>query len=125
MAKKLIALSVQIDVMNSTKLKKFSFTIDKTTPAANQEKWTITFDLLERPDKTKPFPADDPTIHIVIDVSLENVPATAQTAAADDFTVAQTQHVLTVVAAAAKELKAGDLTQDEFNAVVEATMAQR
>jgi hypothetical protein len=123
--KKLIALSVRIDVMNSSKLKKFSFTIEKTTPAENEEKWSITFDLLERTDKTKPFPVDEPTIRVVIDVSLQNVAKTEKTALADNFTVKQTQHVLTTVAAAAKQLKAGEITEEEFNAVVEATMAKR
>ena len=121
--KVLVALSVRIDVLNSTKLKKFSFQIDKTTPEMNKEKWTILFDLLERDKKSDSF--SEPTIHVEIDVSLENVAKTEKTALADGFTVRQTQHVVTVVAAAAKQLKAGDITQEEFDAVVEATMAKR
>jgi hypothetical protein len=124
-AKKLVALSVRVDVLNSSKKKKFSFTIEKTTPAENQEKWTITFDLLERDDKTKPFPVDDPTIHVLIDVSLEAVAKTEKTALADDFTVKQTQHVLTVVAAAAEQFKKGEITEEEFKAVAERTMTKR
>ena len=71
------------------------------------------------------FPTDDPTIHVDIDVSLETVADTEKTALADDFSVRQTRHVLTVVSAAAKELKAGDMTQDEFDSIVEATMSER
>ncbi len=121
--KVVLALSVRIDVMNSTKLKKFSFQIDKTTPAEDQEKWTITFDLLERDKKSDPF--GEPTIHVLIDVSLERVENTDKTAQAKDFTVKQTQYVLTTVAAAGKQLKAGEITEDEFNAIVEATMSKR
>lgn len=121
--KVIVALSVRIDVLNSTKLKKFSFQLDKTTPEADKEKWTILFDLFERDKKSDEF--SEPSIHVKIDVSLENVAKTEKTALADDFTVRQTQHVVTVVAAAAKQLKAGEITQDEFNAVVEATMAKR
>ena len=121
--KVLVALSVRIDVLNSTKLKKFSFQLDKTTPEADMEQWAITFDLFERVNKSGAF--SEPTIHVLIDVSLENVAKTERTAMADDFTVKQTQHVLTVVAAAAKQLKAGEITEKEFNAVVETTMAKR
>jgi hypothetical protein len=122
--KKLLALSVRIDVLNSTKLKKFSFQIDKTIPAPDQEKWSILFDLLERDKKSEEFPAE-PTIHVTIDVSLANVAKTEKTALADDFTVKQTQHVVTVLAGKAAQLKAGEITQEEFNAAVEATMAKR
>jgi hypothetical protein len=121
--KVLVALSVRIDVLNSTKLKKFSFQLDKTMPEANTEKWAIVFDLFEREKKSDAF--SEATIHVLIDVSLENVAKTEKTALADDFTVKQTQHVLTVVAAAAKQLKAGEITQEEFNAAVEATMVKR
>jgi len=121
--KVVLALSVRIDVMNSSKLKKFSFQIDKTTPATNQEKWTILFDLLERDKKTVEF--GEPTIHILIDVSLERVENTDKTAKSKDFTVKQTQYVLTTVAAAAKQLKAGEITEEEFNDIVEATMSKR
>lgn len=121
--KQLLALSVRIDVLNSTKLKKFSFQLDKTIPAADQEKWSILFDLFERDKKSDAF--SDASIHIKIDVSLANVPKTEKTALADDFTVKQTQHVVTVLAAMAKQLKAGEITQEQFDAAVEATMSKR
>lgn len=121
--KVILALSVRIDVLNSKKLKKFSFQLDKTTPAADQEKWTIVFDLFERAKTTDAF--DTATIHVSIDVSLQNVAKTETTATADNFTVKQTQHVVTTLAAAADQLKAKEITQDEFNAVVEATMSKR
>lgn len=36
--KELVAISVRIDVLNSTKLKKFSFQLDKTKPKPDEEK---------------------------------------------------------------------------------------
>ncbi len=121
--KVLVALSVRIDVLTASKLKKFSFQLDKTTPEDQKEKWSITFDLFEREKKGDEF--KDALIHVVIDVSLANAAKTEKTALADDFTVKQTQYVLTIVAAAAKQLKAGAITQDQFNTIVEATMAKR
>ena len=121
--KVILAMSVRIDVMNSSKLKKFSFQLDKTTAEGSKEKWTILFDLFDRAKRTEEF--GEPSIHVKIDVSLQNVENTEKTALAKDFTVRQTQHVVTVVAAAAKQLQAKEITQEEFDAVLEATMARR
>lgn len=121
--KVILAMSVRIDVLNSSKLKKFSFQLDKTTPEGAKEKWTILFDLFDRAKRTEEF--TEPSIHVKIDVTLQNFENTEKTAMAKDFTVRQTQHVVTVVAAAAKQLKAGEITEDQFNSIVEATMANR
>ena len=120
--KVLVSLSVRIDVLNSTKLKKFSFQLDKTTPKPDEEKWTITFDLLERDKKSDTF--GEATIHVLISVVADTEKAaTEATAKANDFTVAQTEHVLTAVAAASRKLKAGTITQEQFDAIVKQTMS--
>ncbi|MCX6621940.1 MAG: hypothetical protein NTY38_12875 [Acidobacteria bacterium] len=121
--KVVLALSVRIDVIAPSKLKKFSFQLDKTTEADSKEKWTILFELRERAQKSGDF--GEPVISVKIDVTTQNVAKTEKTALANDFTVKQTQHVVTVVAAAAKQLNAGEITQDEFNAIVQATMNKR
>ena len=120
--KVLVSLSVRIDVLNSTKLKKFSFQLDKTTPKPDEEKWTITFDLLERDKKSDTF--GEASIHVLINLELETEKVDAEkTAMADEFTVAQTEHVLTAVAAASRKLKAGTITQEQFDAIVKQTMS--
>lgn len=115
------AISVDLEVMTSDRLKKIVFGLDKSTTEESVE-WTIDFQLFEREKKSEEF--GEPLVKLTIAVKKPNH-QTAEETALKGLNAKQSEHLLGPALVAARRLEAGDTTEEKAAAVVERTLPKR
>lgn len=112
--RRLVALSVDIEVLSSDQLKKFVFGIEKKKKSPTESDWTIDFVFSKR-DKKKDAFVD--RVKVKVKVSLEKVPGIERTATRD-MTIRQRNFVNGTVANALDAFEAGEITRPQLQKLI-------
>ena len=112
--RKVLALSVDIEVLSADQLKKFVFGISKEKKSETQSDWTIDFIFSKRDKKADSF-VDRVKVNVA--VSLEAVPDVERTAM-KDMTVKQRNFVNGTVANALDAFEAGEITRPQLEKLI-------
>jgi hypothetical protein len=120
--RRVVGLSVKLEVITNDKLRKFVFGVDKKQQAGI-DKWTIDFELYDRPSPTAAFTK---AVGITAAVDLENVPLAAANATRDKgLDASQVDYALTAVAADADSYKVRDIDETQMKDTVVGLFAAR
>lgn len=115
------AISVDLEVMTTDRLKKIVFGLDKSVED-DETSWAIDFQFFQRDKKSEEF--GDALVKLKIDVKKTNHTA-AEATAVKGLNSSQTEHLLGPGVIAAQRLNEGKTTEEKATAVIERTLPKR